>query len=230
MMSPIKTSESFNQRSFVSRKIEATSFKAIGNSALATKIESKEDCNTSARNLALIDLSVVTRIGFRGANAKSQLDIAKLAVPSKPNRMKQSDDNALMTLRLSDNEYWVLDISTNMGEKLLGVSAVPVPENCYRLYCQDSHAWFMLTGQYIEQTMAKICGVDLRNASFSLGAIVQTSVAKVNAVIVRHEINNIPVFSLLSDSTSAEYLWDCLMDAMNEFDGHVVGTDALYQP
>jgi sarcosine oxidase subunit gamma len=44
---------------------------------------------------------------------------------------------------------------------------------------------------------------------------------------VRHKVNKIPVFSILSDSSSAEYLWDSLLDAMNEFNGHVVGTDAL---
>ena len=85
----------------------------------------------------------------------------------------------------------------------------------------------MLTGKYIEQTMAKICGVDLRKSSFPPDAIVQTSVARVNAVIVRHEENNIPIFSILSDSSSAEYLWDSLLYAMREFNGHVFGIDVL---
>jgi sarcosine oxidase subunit gamma len=227
MMSSIKTSELFNQRSFVSRKIEAIAFKAIGDGALVTKVVSKGDSKTHAVNLALIDLSVAARIGFRGTNAKSHLDVAKLPVPSKPNMMEQSKKGSLMTLRLSDNEYWVLDGSTEMGEKLHMLTALPVPYNCYRLYCQHSHAWFMLTGQYIEQTMAKICGVDLRKLSFPLDTIIQTSVAKVNAVIVRHEVNKIPVFSILSDSSSAAYLWDSLLDAMGEFDGCVLGIDAL---
>ena len=226
-MSTIKISEPSSQRSFVSRKLDAVAFKAIGAGTLVTKVVSKENSTTLAMNLALIDLSPATRIGFRGLHAKSHLDDAKVAVPSQPNKMELSDDNALMTLRLSDNEYWVLDASTSMSEKLHELSAVPVPESCYRLYCQDSHAWLMLTGQFIEQTMAKICGVDLRKLAFPLNAIVQTSVAKVNAIIVRHEINKIPVFSVLSDSASAEYLWDALLDAMAEFDGHVVGIDAL---
>ncbi|MFT5521114.1 MAG: sarcosine oxidase subunit gamma [Enterobacterales bacterium] len=85
----------------------------------------------------------------------------------------------------------------------------------------------MLTGKYIEQTMAKICGVDLRKSSFPPDAIVQTSVARVNAVIVRHGENNIPIFSILSDSSSAEYLWDSLLYAMREFNGHVFGIDVL---
>ena len=226
-MSATKTSELFNQRSFVYRKIDAVTLKNLGDSALVTKVVSKKNSQEFATNLALIDLSVATRIGFRGINARSHLDAAKLPAPSKPNMMQQSEDASLMTLRLSENEYWVLDGSTTTGQTLQELSALPVPDNCYRLYCQNSHAWFMLTGKYIEQTLAKICGVDLREPSFPLDAIVQTSVARVNAIIVRHEVNNIAVFSILSDSSSAEYLWDSLLDAMNEFNGHVAGTDAL---
>ena len=202
------------QRSFVSRKTAELS-------------RDNSEAKSHAANSALIDLSVVTRIGFRGANAQSHLDNANLPIPSKPNMMKQNDDKSLMTLRLSDNEFWLLDSSTTMAEQLNEVTALPVPDNCYHLYCQNSHAWFMLTGKYIEQTMAKICGVDLRIAAFPLEAIVQTSLARVNAVIVRHEVNNIPVFSVLSDSTSAEYLWDALLDAMAEFNGKAVTIDAL---
>jgi sarcosine oxidase subunit gamma len=226
-MSATKTSELFNQRSFVYRKIDAVTVKNLGNSALVTKVVSEKNSQELAANLALIDLSVATRIGFRGINVRSHLDAAKLPVPSKPNMMQQSEDASLMTLRLSENEYWVLNGSTTMGQTLQELSALPVPDNCYRLYCQNSHAWFMLTGKYIEQTLAKICGVDLREPSFPLGAIVQTSVARVNAIMVRHKVNNIAVFSILSDSSSAEYLWDSLLDAMNEFNGHVAGTDAL---
>ena len=31
----------------------------------------------------------------------------------------------------------------------------------------------------------------------------------------------------LADSASADYLWDCLQDAMNEFDGGPIGLTAL---
>jgi sarcosine oxidase subunit gamma len=226
-MSVTKTSELFNQRSFVYRKIEAVTLKNMGGSALVTKVVSEGDSKKIAANLALIDFSVATRIGFRGTNARDHLDAAKFSVPSKLNTMQQDEGASLMTLRLSENEYWVLDGSTTMGGTLEELTAHHTPDNCYRLYCQNSHAWFMLTGQYIEQTMAKICGVDLRKSSFPPGNIVQTSVARVNAIIVRHEVNEIPVFSILSDSSSAEYLWDSLLDAMNEFDGHAAGTDAL---
>lgn len=227
MMTATKTSELVNKRSFVYRKIAAVAVKSLADSTLVTQVAAKEGSKISAANLALIDLSVATRIGFRGVNAKSHLESVELRLPSQPNLMEKSADGALMTLRLGENEYWVLDGSTNQGLMLDELTTRPVPDNCYRLYCQNSHAWFMMTGKYIEQTMAKICGVDLRSSAFPLHGIVQTSVARVNAIIVRHEVNGLAVFSILSDSSSAEYLWDCLLDAMGEFNGGVAGAEVL---
>ena len=36
-----------------------------------------------------------------------------------------------------------------------------------------------------------------------------------------------PDFYLLADSASGDYLWDCLLDAMMEFEGGPVGLAAL---
>ena len=41
------------------------------------------------------------------------------------------------------------------------------------------------------------------------------------------DLGQAPAFHLLVDSASAEYVWDCLMDAMAEFDGRPAGLNAL---
>ena len=78
-----------------------------------------------------------------------------------------------------------------------------------------------MTGKYCSDILAKICGVDLRSSEFPVGAVVQTSVARVNAIIVHHVISDEQVFSILSDSASATYLWNALLDAMAEYGGRV---------
>ena len=55
----------------------------------------------------------------------------------------------------------------------------------------------------------------------------QTSVARLGAVILRADLGSVPVFHILGDSASAEYYWEVLMDAMAEFDGRLVGLEAL---
>ena len=74
---------------------------------------------------------------------------------------------------------------------------------------------------------SKVCAVDLRIDKFSQGAVAQTSLARVNAIIVRQDLGATPCFYILSDVSSAEFLWTSLLDAMLEFKGKVVGTAAL---
>jgi sarcosine oxidase subunit gamma len=56
---------------------------------------------------------------------------------------------------------------------------------------------------------------------------VQTNVARLNAIIIRRDIAEVPVFDLLSDIASAVYLWHALLDAMDEFGGKPIGLTAV---
>ena len=74
---------------------------------------------------------------------------------------------------------------------------------------------------------AKLCGVDLRPGRFADLAIAQTSAAGITGVIIRDDRGGHLAYHLLCDSASAAYLWDCLVDAMTEFDGRPVGLAAV---
>jgi sarcosine oxidase subunit gamma len=93
----------------------------------------------------------------------------------------------------------------------------------------ESHAWFLVTGERAPGMFAKICGVDLRPHRFAIGAIAQTSLAKMSAIVIRADLGEVPAYHVLADSASAEYLWGCLLDAMAEFAGAPVGWAAARQ-
>lgn len=168
----------------------------------------------------LIDFSLVPREGVRGVNAEQYLRSLNFPIPESPNQCLVSEQGKWV-LRLSQKEFWLLSqpqvdqLEKNENTALLE-STLP-DKSCYPLYCQHSHAWFVVKGQYCPDIFAKICGVDLREANFPVGTVVQTSVARVNAIIVHHVIEGEPVFSVLSDSASATYLWSALLDAMTEY-------------
>lgn len=178
-------------------------------------------------NCSLVDLSGLMRTGLRGAATERLLAQEQLPFPDGPNQMSLSDDGT-MVARLGSTECWVLEHPWNQSTDIeaLDINIQNEP-HCYPLYCQHSHAWFALTGRYLPELMAKICGVDLRSQAFPEGAVVQTSVARVSAIIIHHSVNGIPVFSILSDSSSAEYFWYALLDAMAEYQGETVGLDAF---
>jgi len=224
--------EMFNNRSLLYRRYDELNpqYLELANGAIANY--SSADCSSadSAEQLArsaLIDLSLLPRLGFRGTNAATYLQQSGLELPERPNQ-SVAGNHGEQILRLSKQEYWVLGNlqSDNQWLNQLSLASLPT-ERCYKLFCQDSHAWLMLTGRHLADIMAKVCGVDLRASVFPTGAIAQTSVARVNAIIISHQVNGIAAFSILSDSASAEYLWGALLDAMQEFEGQVVGYSAL---
>lgn len=177
----------------------------------------------SDRSPSLINQTVFERAGVRGPNSLALLESIGLPVPAKPNTATVTETGELL-LRLSNTECWLLSLRAGMNEKVnLLREAVQNAEGVYSLYCQYSHAQLSLTGELsltgnnLSAIMAKVCGVDLRENAFPTGSIAQTSIARVNAIVVRHQSEEQEQFVILSDITTSEYLWEALLDAMAEF-------------
>lgn len=171
----------------------------------------------SESSIKMHDATVFSRVGFRGKGVEGFLVSQGLPIPHKPNQSELSESGALI-LRLSMSEFWIID-TDNSHYALIqalelasqGVSGV------YRLYCQHSHSLFLVKGNELPKMFAKVCGVDLSNSAFIVAYIAQTSVARVNAIVVRQILNGEEVFLLLSDLASSQFLWDAIDDARAEF-------------
>lgn len=179
-----------------------------------------------AAAVVLTDLSPFARTGFKGADTPDWLVRQGLAIPDTPNRAAVQVDGSLLA-RLSAGEFLLLSRpgdDVGLVERLDSAWSWDSGAGlCFPLPRQDSHAWFHLRGESVPQMLAKLCGVDLRRHVFADGAVAQTSVARLNAILIRQGDD----VHLLADSASAEYLWDCLVDAMAEFGGSVAGANHL---
>lgn len=171
----------------------------------------------SDTGIQMKDLSVQSRVGFRGKGALNFLKENGFSTPDKPNQAKMTEQGVCI-LRLSNTEFWLIDMSNDNHELIQNVElASDGVADVYCLYCQHSHGAFVISGASIANMFAKVCAVDLSINSFAEGAIAQTSVARVNAIIVRMEGDKNNAFLVLSDSATAEYLWHSLADAASEF-------------
>jgi sarcosine oxidase subunit gamma len=172
--------------------------------------------------IRLFDCTMYSRIGFRGPDAAKFLHEMAFPVPDWPNQAEQTE-NGLLVLRLSQTEFWVLDTVPNASTqddviaRLEQVSAGRTA--LHTLYCQHSHACIKIEGHDLPAFFAKVCGVDLRSAAFPDGQIAQTSLARVNAIIVRTTSSQQAQYWVLSDISGSQYLWDALLDAAT----HAVG-------
>ncbi|MNB92680.1 sarcosine oxidase subunit gamma [Pseudomonas sp. BF-B-30] len=177
---------------------------------------------------AVVDLTEVPRVGFRGTDSAAYLLARGFTLPDSPNRAVTQADGSHVA-RLSQTEYLVLGSLLDRGERIADEEARwEMDHNAnYLLPREDSHGWLVLSGVHIAEVMAKLCGVDLRPQAFAPGAVAQTSAARINVIVINLGSVATPVFQILFDRASLDYFKGALMDAMREFDGMVVGIEAL---
>ncbi len=72
--------------------------------------------------------------------------------------------------------------------------------------------------------LAKLCGMNLFPGEFANHSVAQTSVARTSAIVVRHAMEGVSCNYLLGESSTILYMWNCLIDAMREFDGQALNS------
>ena len=213
------------ERSLIQRTFEKYDAYGAGKYFLTTPNQQEQ-----LKSCGLIDLTHLSRVGFRGADAALYLQREGYRTPDVPNTVLEQEDNSFVG-RLSATEYLLLGSLKDFGDKIAALeSNWQMNEYInYLLPRQDSHAWIMLTGEYVSAIMAKLCGVDLSPEEFEPGHIVQTSVARINAIVLNVSDEVCPKFSILCDRSASLYLWEVLLDAMDEFNGKVIGVNTLLE-
>lgn len=235
-MSPDASPANPPRRSFIYRALQQAGarFAPINDATIAVDFGKPIEVEVAhARRLGIADLSVLPRTGFKGAGTVEWLTAQGLAIGPDSNRAYPQPGGELAA-RLAPTEIFLVDSLAGGGDLMRRLNAAwnwgsgkPRTLIGYPMPRSESHAWFMVTGEHAPAMFAKICGVDLRLHRFAVGAIAQTSVAKMSAIVIRADLGETPAFHLLADSASSEYLWTCVLDAMAEFDGKPVGWSAL---
>jgi len=227
--------ENFSRRSFIYRTLvqAGARFVEIKGAAVAEDFGAPEKEAQTARRLGLLDLSPLPRTGFKGPGTVEWLSAQDVHVPGESNCAVRQAHGAL-ALRLAPNEVMILGdlagqdvLPAKLNEAWDKEAGPPSTPRGFPLPRDETHAWFLVTGMQAPAMFAKLCAVDLRLHSFADGAIAQTSLAKMTATLVRDDKGRVPAFHILADSASATYLWDCLIDAMADFEGGPVGLGAV---
>ena len=165
-------------------------------------------------SISIKDYTNKRRWGFRGKDAAATLSAEGWSLPEAPNKVVSANEQTL-AMALSQREFWFLDTCTKAtsADTKDGVFT----EGMYPLFCQNSHAWLVVSGDTKAEMMAKLCGVDLSSDAFKVGDVAQTQMALINCIVARHELDGSDVFSLLVDQSYAEYALEVLLDARAEY-------------
>ena len=223
--------ESLSRRSFLSRELVrlGARFGEVNGMAAALDFGDPAGEREAARRLALVDCSALSRTGYKGPQAIDWLRVEGVQVGEENNRAWAQEDGSLAA-RLAPTEVLVLGPlsgADGVAAKLDAAWSIALGNGAYRVPRADTNVWLRVAGQSAAAMFAKVCGIDLRTHKFGNGAIAQTSVARLNAIVVRDDLGPISSYHVLTDSASAGFMWSSLLDAMTEFDGRAVGLDAI---
>jgi len=204
-------------------------FDEVNEAAIAVVVDEARDPQV-ATQMGIADLTPLPRTGFKGRDTPQWLTSQGVSIPETPNRARRQHGDGTLVARLSNDEHVflsALDSGSTLIDKLDSAWKIDPERMCFSMPRSETHAWFALSGQCTPEMLSKVCGIDARLAKFPDGSIAQTSIARINGILIRNDFNSTPAFYVLADSASADFLWPCLLDAMQEFEGAPVGLNAL---
>ncbi len=220
------------RRSFFYRELESAGaqFDEINGAAIAMAYGDDAAVEAAqARSLGLCDLSALPRTGFKGWNMAAWLTSQGAKMAGESNIATPQADGTRIA-HLAPGEALLLGNDAGNGpliEKTDGAWSMEAADGCFQVPRAETNFWLAVSGTHTPALLAKICAVDLRPEAAPPHRVVQTNVARLNAIIIRRDIAEVSVFDLLSDIASGVYLWRALLDAMDEFGGNPIGLTAL---
>jgi sarcosine oxidase subunit gamma len=179
--------------------------------------------------LSIIDLSERPRLGFKGPGALPAMQKRGIVVENQPNRAFRQADGSLC-LVLAASEVFLLGARDGADSRFAKLEAewrIEDGERAYPMPRRHSHAWFALQGEAAPDMLSKLCAIDFRRHRFDELSIAQTSVARLNAIVLRADVEDLLTYHVLADSACAVYLLACLEDAAEEFGGSMMDANVL---
>lgn len=168
--------------------------------------------------LTLRDMSGVPMLEVKGPGAADWLQAQDLPVPARIYAGDVIGENGWIT-RTGREEYLLRGA---VGSQLSDL-AEDVADGVYRhgvLISSRQDALFLLTGQRIGELMAQSCGLDY--AAITPRQTVLSRVAAVSCGLLKDQMEDNPVCWLWLDPSHGLYLWEQLVQIIQELDGAVV--------
>jgi sarcosine oxidase subunit gamma len=177
-----------------------------------------------ASHLGISDLSFLTRFGVKGAGATDWLNRQNIPVPEHPNSWHSLCGGGIVA-RLGMSEFLIEDsLSTLIAPQLAEACQQPPPK-VYPVLRQDLA--IALCGQAIHELLLQTCSFNFCALALSERPVILTSLIGVAVTIIPGEQKGFPVYRIWCDGTFGMYLWQTLLEIIEELGGGVVDPQCI---
>jgi sarcosine oxidase subunit gamma len=175
--------------------------------------------------LGIADVSCLTRVGVKGANAATWLESQDIVVvPDRPNTWHPLPEGGIITC-LGLTEFLIEDsLRSNIASQLAEACQQP-PAKVYPVLRQD--AAIVLCGANVNELLLQTCSFNFRALSLMERPVILTSMVGVAVTIIPGERNGQSFYRIWCDGTFGSYLWRTLGAIVEELGGGIVGLETV---
>lgn len=195
----------------------------INNMAIVNRYSDPSVEAKYSETLAICDLSCLWRFGIKGPKAAETLTAKGITLPSQSNHWVTHGETLVM--RLGNSEYLLEDaIGAQQCQQL---KADLHSGNGTHLVLRND-ASFILSGRRLDELLSQVCAIDLSGPKLDDNQLVMTSMAGVSVTVLRLESAGQTFLRLWCDGTFGVYLWETLLNIIEELGGGPVGINQFF--
>jgi sarcosine oxidase subunit gamma len=175
-----------------------------------------------AADLGLCDVSWLHRTTLKGSAAAGILASQQIAVPEKIMDVAHLEEGGLIA-RTGGAEFFIEDGLRGSLVDRVSKTVQANQSGCYSVTRQD--ASLLLSGKRAAEVFLETCGYNFREPTKQ---IVFTRVVGVSCSILHRDFNGSGVFQLWLDGSYGGYLWETLLEIVQDLGGNAVGAATFY--
>jgi sarcosine oxidase subunit alpha len=177
--------------------------------------------------LGLADISAWAKISLRGPGVPKLVEALDPQGPARrPLGVSALADVPALACRLTEDHLILLGsaISLTLGPRLDRLLQDPAI-----LRTDGTSAWagFAVMGTSLDDFLRRLTHLDVRASRFPVGSCAETSLAGVEALLVRSAETSLPSMRVYVGWDFGEYVWERMMEAGEEWTITPVGMEAL---
>ncbi|MEE3372137.1 MAG: hypothetical protein VX346_22575 [Planctomycetota bacterium] len=193
----------------------------VASASLALWFDEPERERQAAQRLALCDLSAFPKAGYKGNGATAWLREHQTPIPAETLESKRLVDGGII-LKVASDEYFL-----EAGPSGVDLPLPPsgeFPPDCFPVVREDASV--ALCGVRSTTVLQQVCGYDFSTAT--LDRVIYTRVAGVDAAVFPAAGFPHPLVKIWCDRSYAVSLWNSLVEICAEFEGPIIGAQALF--
>lgn len=192
----------------------------------------EQEVTALRESVGVVDISARGKLILKGAKADGIITASFGTIPAKLGDVLEVKSSHLLVARLTSDEFWIFTPPGAEKETAVSLEAESASQGTFITLIDQTPGLvgFSIGGPNCVNVMVKLCALPFNAKDFPHLHVAQSSFANVRATIIRHDLGNFPAFELYSDRSYADFLWDTILDAGNEFGIQPVGWKVTENP